>query len=158
VSVEERRPALGYGEEDDFEYWRRLAGDKRARATVREVESRVEEFAHGLEEIGFGHTSAHIFPFEKRTIGVVFGGHPSSQYSFTISLEGIGIDPKKGTIYVPVARVYRWVGNPEDPERHDFREVLRKGLGVEVEPAKIPELLKGIYNEVAQAHGLPLLR
>jgi len=158
VSVEERRPAFGYGEEDEFEYWRRLAGDKRARATVGEVEARVEEFAHRLEEIGFGHTSAHVFPFDKGVIGVVFGNHPRGQYSFTISLEGIGIDPEKGTIYVPVARVYRWVGGPEDPERHGFREVLRKDLGVEVEPAKIPELLKGIYNEVAQKHGLPLLK
>jgi len=35
---------------------------------------------------------------------------------------------------------------------------LRKDLGASVEPARIGELLKNIYNEAAQKHGLPLLK
>jgi len=156
VSVEERRV---FGQVDDeFEYWRRLAGDNRVRVIVRRVEAQVGKFAYDLEDIGFEYTSTHVFPFDKRVIGVVMGEHPKSQYSFTISLEDIDIDPEKGTVYIPVARVYRWSGDPEDPERHGFSEVLRKDLGVEVEPDRIGGLLRDIYNEVAQKHGLPLLK
>jgi len=156
VSVEERRV---FGQvDDDFEYWARLAGDKRVTRITREIERQVDRFAYDLEDVGFEYTSTHVFPFDKRTIGVMFGEHPESQYSFTISLEDIEIDPEKGAIRVPVARVYRWRGEPEDPERQDFKEVLRKDLMVEVEPSKIGGLLRDIYNEVAQKHGLPLLK
>jgi len=154
---------MAYQGVDNFEYWMKLTvrGTDRRRVTaiVRKIEKQLGVFTGRLteEDMGFRCTSYHIFPFDTRTIATVIGNHPRSQYSFSISLEDININPGEGSIIIPTVRVYRWKGTCDDPNRDEFSEIMRKELQALIKPYELIEVLRGIYNEIAQRHGLPLL-
>jgi len=153
---------MAYPGEDDFEYWTKLTDhgtDRGVAAIVTEIEKQLGAFTGKLmeEDMGFRCTSYHIFPFDTRTIATVIGDHPRSRYSFSISLEDIDINPGVGSIIIPTVRVYRWKGTCDDPNRDELSEIMRKELQALIKPYELIEVLRGIYNEIAQRQGLPLL-
>jgi len=153
---------MAYPGEDDFEYWMKLTDrgtDRRVAAIVTEIEKQLGAFTGRLteEDMGFRCASYHIFPFDTRTIAAVIGDHPRSQYSFSISLEDIGINPGEGSIIIPAVHVYRWKGTCDDPNRDEFSEITRKELQAVIKISGFMEVLRAIYNEIAQRQGLPLL-
>ncbi|MEN2975304.1 MAG: hypothetical protein ABDH32_07000 [Candidatus Caldarchaeales archaeon] len=137
-------------QEDNFTYWRRL--EEEGKKIIDRIVGIVYEFVGILRRIGIPYVEPHFFPFDTRSVSIIFGEHPNmhSRY-FSLSLEDINLNVQKKEVVLTIrtVRLSSWIGGRDQMPREGLvTHELDKYRNLSVHLDQLLTKLAEIYNSV----------